>query len=73
MVTRGFIDADGCFFIRYTEGSMNLQNGRKTKKRIAVIFKMEQQKNHKKTGCFFEPFIKRIAHFLTVRAPFENI
>ena len=62
----GFIDADGSFKIRNTEGSVNPQTGKKTKQRIAVIFIIEQSKSHKITNDSFEPLIKSIADFFTV-------
>lgn len=62
----GFIDADGGFKIRYTQASMNPQTGRQAKKRMALVFKIEQTKNHKVTGGSFEPLMKNIASFLAV-------
>nr|YP_009944734.1 hypothetical protein [Ankistrodesmus falcatus]QMS48903.1 hypothetical protein [Ankistrodesmus falcatus] len=63
----GFIDADGCFKIRSTESSVNPQTGRKTKKRMALSFKIEQRQTHKITHQSFEPLMKSIADFLTVK------
>lgn len=63
----GFIDADGYFKIRYTKGSVNEQTGRRTKERIGLSFKIEQRKFHKFTNEAFEPLMKDIANFFTVR------
>jgi hypothetical protein len=63
----GFIDADGGFKIRYTEGSVNQLTGRRTKERIALSFKIEQRKFHKHTNEPFEPLMKDIANFFSVR------
>jgi hypothetical protein len=63
----GFIDADGGFKIRYTEGSVNPQTGHKTKQRIALSFSIEQRKSHKITNDSFEPLMKNIADFFTVK------
>ena len=63
----GFIDADGIFKIRYTEASVNPQTRIKTKKRIALSFKMEQNKSHKITEDSFEPLMKSVADFLSVK------
>jgi hypothetical protein len=57
----GFIDADGCFLIRYTESSVNPQTGHKIKKRISARFTIEQSKSHKITNISFESLMKRIA------------
>lgn len=63
----GFIDADGGFHIRSTEGSIHPQTNRQTKKRMALSFKIEQRQSHKITNESFEPLMKNIADFLTVR------
>lgn len=63
----GFIDADGYFKIRYTENTVNPQTGQKTKQRIAFSFSIEQSKNHKITNESFEPLMKNIADFFTVK------
>ena len=62
----GFIDADGGFKIRCTEGSVHPQTGRQTKKRLAVSFRIEQRQNHKTTNQSFKPLMKNIADFLSV-------
>lgn len=63
----GFIDADGGFYIRSTEGSIHPQTNCQTKKRIALRFKIEQRQNHKMTNESFEPLMKNIADFLTLK------
>jgi LAGLIDADG endonuclease len=62
----GFIDADGGFKIRYTEGGINPQTGRKIKQRVGLSFKIEQRKFHKTTHAPFEGLMKSIAQFFTV-------
>jgi hypothetical protein len=50
----GFIDADGCFKIRYTE--KKLRNCKTiTKERIAVSFVLDQKKRDPKTNSSFYP------------------
>ena len=62
----GFIDANGGFKIRYTEGGINPQNGRKIKQRIGLSFKIEQRKFHKLTNVPFEGLMLHLAQFLTI-------
>ena len=63
----GFIDADGGFQIRYTEGGINHQSGRKIKQRVGLCFKIEQRKFHKTTQVPYEPLMQSIAQFFTVK------
>lgn len=63
----GLIDADGGFYIRSTEGFIHPQRSRQTKKRIALRFRIEQRQSHKITNESFEPLMKNIADFLTVK------
>ena len=63
----GFIDADGGFKIRYTEGGINPQTGRKIKQRVGLSFKIEQRKFHKATNVPFEGLMQNIAQFFTVK------
>jgi hypothetical protein len=66
----GFIEADGGFKIRYSQGGINYasaQTGHKTKQRIGLSFKIEQRKFHKLTGIPFEGLMFDIAQFLNVK------
>lgn len=63
----GFIDADGGFKIRYTEGSIHPQTKRKVKQRIGLSFKIEQSQFHKLTTVPFENLMQQIADAFTVK------
>lgn len=66
----GFIEADGGFKIRYSQGDINAQTGRKIKQRIGLNFKIEQRKfssMDKLTNVPFEGLMSDIAQFLNVK------
>lgn len=63
----GFIDADGCFKIRYTKAKHCVNTGKCfTKERLGLSFTIEQQMIHLKTQESFEPIMSEIAKFLDV-------
>uniref|UniRef100_UPI0022374E05 LAGLIDADG endonuclease n=1 Tax=Ramaria rubella TaxID=113071 RepID=UPI0022374E05 len=64
----GFFDADGSFKVRYTEKVVDLNSKKvKRKGRIEVRIAIEQRKFHAKSGKPFEPIMKSISEFFTVK------
>jgi hypothetical protein len=64
----GFFDADGSFKVRYTEKVVDSNSKKVTRKgRIEVRIGIEQRINHPKTNVPFEPIMKSISEFLTVK------
>jgi hypothetical protein len=62
----GFFDADGSFKVRYTEQIIEF-NKVKRKGRIEVRIAIEQRKYHPKTKSPFEPIMRSISDFFTVK------